>query len=185
MLRSVKGLSDHVLGARDGDAGRVLDLRVDPARFTVSALVADIGRRVLVSSRLLGTIDTGRARVPASLTRAELSDAPRIDADRAARSARDLVGHTVLGLDDEIGRVADLLVDDERWAIPYLVVEIDAARGTRRVLVPTRFVSWTSDETRSVMLALCAATVMDAPEWDGSGSPNVRVAESDGRPSAA
>jgi hypothetical protein len=181
----VNGLADHVLGARDGDAGRVLDLRVDPARFTVSALVADVGRRVLVSSRLLGPIETGRARVPAALTRAELSAAPRVDADRTARSARDLVGHTVLGLDDEIGRVADLLLDDERWAIPYLVVDVDAAHGPRRVLVPTRFVSWTSDETRSVMLALCAATVTDAPEWDGSGSAHVRVAGPDGRPSAA
>lgn len=181
----MNGLADHVLGARDGDAGRVLDLRVDPARFTVSALVADVGRRVLVSSRLLRAIDAGGARVPAELTRAEVRDAPPIDADRVARSARELVGHTVLGLDDEIGRVADLLVDDERWAIPYLVVEVEDARGPRRVLVPTRFVSWASDETRSVMLALCAATVLDAPEWDGSGAPHVRVVEPDGRPSEA
>lgn len=181
----MKGLADHVLGARDGDAGCVLDLRVDPARFTVSALVADVGRRVLVSSRLLGPVDAAHGRIPVALTRAEMADAPRVDADRAARSARELVGHTVLGLDDEIGRVVDLLVDDERWEVPYLVVDVAAGVAARRVLVSTRFVSWASDEARSIMLALCAATVVDAPEWDGSSAAHGRAPGSGGCPSSS
>lgn len=179
----MKGLEGYALGATDGEAGRVVDLRIDRSRWSVSALVVDAGPPVvLISSRLLGRVDPERRIIPASLTRAAVQASPRVDAERMAASARELTQHFVQGLDDEIGRVADVLVDDEQWAIRYLVVALDAASSARSGMVPVSWVSWVSDEARSVMVALRTGAVKGAPDFDGSLGGEARLAAHYGRP---
>ncbi len=169
MLRSVIGLEGVAIAAADGEIGRVVDLRFDLASWAVRGLVVEAGRPTLISPRLLGPVDDVRRVVPTSLTRAQILASPRPDADRGAESARELTEYFALGLDEEIGRVTDLLVEDQVWAIRHLVVAVDESPGARRVVVPVGWVSWVSIEARSVMLALRRSLVRAAPTYGGSG----------------
>ena len=182
VLRSVKGLEGYALGATDGEAGRVVDLRIDRSRWSVCALEVDAGRPVLISSRLLGRPDTERRVIPASLTRAAVEASPHVDTDRTAASARELTRHFVQGLDDEIGRVTDFLVDDEQWAIRYLVVGVDTEESVRTAMVPVGWVSWVSGAARSVMVALRTRVVKGAPDFDDSLGAEARLVAHYGRP---
>lgn len=61
------------------------------------------------------------------------------------RSIREVRGYTVEALDDEAGKVYDLIVDDETWAIRYLVISIGRMPIRRKVLVSPewlRSVNW-------------------------------------------
>ena len=124
MLRRVNGLIGYAIDAADGASGRVVEVRVDRGTWAVTALVVDVGQPVLISSRLLGPVDADRRRIATPLRCAAIAGSPRVETDRAGASARDLAGHFVQGLDDDIGRVTDCLVDDEVWTIRHLIVDV-------------------------------------------------------------
>ena len=61
------------------------------------------------------------------------------------RSSRSLDQYTVGAVDGDLGKVVDVLFDDERWAVRYLVVETGGVFLQRRVLIsPNSFrtVDW-------------------------------------------
>mgnify|MGYP006295703989 CR=1 FL=1 len=49
--------------------------------------------------------------------------------------ATNLIGRDALGIDGDIGTVADLYFDDERWVVRYLVVETGNWLSQRPVLI--------------------------------------------------
>jgi hypothetical protein len=182
VLRRVNSLFGYAIAAADGDGGRVVDLRVDRATWSVTALVVDAGPRVLLSSRLLGPVDADRRSVATSLRQAAIAGSPRVETDRAGASARELAGHYVQGLDDDIGRVVDCLVDDAAWAIRHLIVDVERTGGAHLAMIPVGWVTWVSDQTRSVLVALSTSAVREAPRYDGSRDGDARLAAHYGRP---
>lgn len=50
-------------------------------------------------------------------------------------SARNLEGFTVAASDGTLGKIEDVLVDDERWAIRYFAVQASGLPDQRRVLI--------------------------------------------------
>lgn len=93
-------------------------------------------------------------------------NAQRDDADPHLRSCKLVTGYHIQATDGEIGHVKDMLVDDETWAIRYLVVDTSNWWFGHEVLVAPqwiRAVNW-HDETVSVDLARQA--VKDAPAYD-------------------
>lgn len=68
------------------------------------------------------------------------------------RSLKDLERFTVGATDGHIGKVVDFLLDDERWAVRYLVVEPGGFFDGRQVLIspisfrPSRPLCARSDE---------------------------------------
>ena len=82
------------------------------------------------------------------------------------RSLKELEGYTIGATDGDIGRVVDFLLDDERWAIRYLVVETGGFLDGRRVLISPismRTVDWLS---RRVHLALTVDKIKNSPSVD-------------------
>ncbi|MGD0839129.1 MAG: PRC-barrel domain-containing protein [Polyangia bacterium] len=84
------------------------------------------------------------------------------------RSLRDIEGYVVSASDGEIGKVADFLLDDERWVIRYLVVKTAGSfsPSRREVLVSPIFfrqADWTSHQFR---LALTVEKVRNSPSVD-------------------
>jgi hypothetical protein len=182
VLRRVNGLLRYAIGAADGAVMRVVDLRVDRATWAVSALVVDAGQPMLISSRLLGRVDADRRCIATSLDCAAIAGSPRVETDRAGASARELPGHFVQGLDDDIGRVTDCLVDDEAWAIRHLIVDVERIGAPHLTTIPVGWVTWVSDQTRSVLVALRTRTVRNAPRYDGSPDGEALLAAHYGRP---
>lgn len=64
------------------------------------------------------------------------------------RSVNALMGYSILATDGEIGKVDDLLFDDETWGTAYLVVKMRTLLKAKKVLLPP--------------------TALGVPDWDGS-----------------
>jgi hypothetical protein len=86
MLRSVKGLNNYVLEAKDGEIGRCKDFLFDERFWTIRYMVADTGkwlrgRKVLISPISLGEPDWGSRLFPVRLTKKRIEEAPGLDED--------------------------------------------------------------------------------------------------------
>jgi sporulation protein YlmC with PRC-barrel domain len=83
------------------------------------------------------------------------------------RSLKALESYHVSATDEDVGKVCDFFVDDERWAIRYLVVDTGGFwQGPHRVLIsPVGFrrVDWSS---RTFHLALTQAKIKGSPTVD-------------------
>jgi len=82
------------------------------------------------------------------------------------RSEHEFRHYIVHGLDGELGRVDDLVIDDHSWAVRYLVVDTRHwSRGGRVLLAPEwiMYVSWLE---QSVHTSLEREAVRTAPRYD-------------------
>jgi len=82
------------------------------------------------------------------------------------RSLKDLENYRATATDGDIGKVVNLLVDDEQWVVRYLVVETGGFLAGRRVLIsPSSFreIDWA---TRRFHLALTMDKVKNSPNID-------------------
>ena len=83
MLRSVKQLYGHKLGASDGEIGHVKDLYFEDQNWVVRYVVAEtglwlLGRKVLLSPHAFGTLRDSGKLLPVNLTRKQIEDSPAI-----------------------------------------------------------------------------------------------------------
>ena len=86
--------------------------------------------------------------------------------DPHLRSCHDIEGYTLHASDGEIGTVTGYLVDDETWAIGYLVVETGHWWAGHKVLIAPQWISGVQWLDRSVSVALTQAEVQAAPGYD-------------------
>jgi uncharacterized protein YrrD len=92
----------------------------------------------------------------------------RRNSDPHLRSCKTVMGYRISATDGEIGQVAGYLVDDETWAIRYLVVETGHWWAGHKVLIAPTWIAgvhW-SDETVSVELN--RESVKNAPLYDST-----------------
>jgi hypothetical protein len=95
--------------------------------------------------------------------------------DRHLQSARDVMGYRIAATDGEIGHVDDFIVDDETWALRYMVVDTRNWLPGRKVLVATewiREVRWTD---ASAVVDLTREAVRSSPEFDPAAPINREV----------
>lgn len=90
------------------------------------------------------------------------------------RSLLGLIGYTVTALDREIGRVANVLVDNAPWEIRYVVVDTTFWRAGRCVLIPTSKIALISPIDRAVHVHLTGADIRSAPIYNPSRPLTVR-----------
>ncbi len=82
------------------------------------------------------------------------------------RSLKDLGRYTVHATDGDIGSVADFLIDDERWAIRYLVVDSSRKLDWRQVLISPISFQQAEGRARRFDLALTMDKVRNSPQAD-------------------
>lgn len=87
MLRNIKQLYGHKLGALDGDIGHIKDFYFDDQTWVVRYLVVDTGgwltgREVLLSPHAFGKWDDDRKILSVSLKRKQIEDSPSPEAHR-------------------------------------------------------------------------------------------------------
>jgi len=84
MLRSIKQLIGHKLGASDGEIGHVKDFYFDDRNWAARYLIADTGswlagRRVLLSPHAFGSLDQAGNLLRVNLTRKQIEKSPSIE----------------------------------------------------------------------------------------------------------
>jgi sporulation protein YlmC with PRC-barrel domain len=82
------------------------------------------------------------------------------------RSADEIRGYHVQGSDEAIGHVEDFVVDDETWAIRYLVIDTRNWWFGKKVLISPRWASGIRWAERTVDIDLSRQAIKSSPEWD-------------------
>jgi hypothetical protein len=114
----------------------------------------------------------GQGSSPTLLTEGEPWDPTAVPApeqqrvpDANLRSAAAVRGYHVLGTDAGVGHVDDYLIDDETWALRYLVIDTSNWWFGKKVLIDPSWVSQVSWEQRTIMIDLDRATIQKSPPW--------------------
>src|SRR5665647_654166 len=87
MLRGIKQLYGHKLGASDGEIGHVKDFYFDDQNWAVRYLVVDTGswlpgRQVLISPHAFGRLHQAGKLLSVSLTRKQIENSPSIESHK-------------------------------------------------------------------------------------------------------
>ena len=85
--------------------------------------------------------------------------------DPNLRSADEVRGYDIMARDGDIGHVEDFLIDDETWAIRYLIIDTrDLLPGKKVLLSPdwSKDIVWT---LKQVEVGLTRDTIKQAPEY--------------------
>ena len=96
------------------------------------------------------------------------NDARHSDSDPHLRSCKAVVGYHIQAIDGEIGHVQGLLVDEESWAIRYMVVSTSNWWLGHDVLVAPQWVKRVSWAEKAVEVELTREALKQAPWYDPS-----------------
>lgn len=89
-----------------------------------------------------------------------------IDDDPHICSCRELMTYDIHATDGDIGRVDDVLIDDQGWAIRYLVVGIGHGSGSHRSLVAWQWIEQVSWSDAAVGLKMNRQAIENAPPYE-------------------
>jgi len=84
------------------------------------------------------------------------------------QSAHSVIGYHIHATDGDIGHVEDLLVDDQTWAIRYLLVNTGNWWSGHQVLVTPQWIEAISWPDAEVSVDLTRRAVKDAPSFDSA-----------------
>lgn len=85
--------------------------------------------------------------------------------DHHLRSTCSVSGHHLQALDGEVGHVQDFVIDDETWAIRYLIVDTHNWWPGKKVLVSPQWIERVSWGGRKVFVNLDRETIKQSPEY--------------------
>ena len=85
--------------------------------------------------------------------------------DSHLRSTHDVRGHHIEATDGDIGHVEDFIIDDETWAIRYLVVDTKNWWSGKKVLVSPKWIERVSWDKSKVFVNLSRDAIKQAPEY--------------------
>lgn len=110
-----------------------------------------------------GSATAARAEADGAQARTE---ARQRDQDPHLRSCKEVVGYHIEASDGEIGHVQGLLVDEDSWAIRYLVVSTSNWWLGHEVLVAPQWIQRVSWVQRTVAVDLTREALKQAPRYD-------------------
>jgi hypothetical protein len=87
------------------------------------------------------------------------------DWDPCLRSTHAVSGHHVQAADGEIRHVQDFIIDDETWAIRYLIIDTRKWWSGKRVLVSPQWIERVSWNESKVFVNLSRESVRQSPEY--------------------
>lgn len=79
---------------------------------------------------------------------------------------RELTGYGVVAKDGDAGRIADFIVDDQSWALRYLVVDTSWLPLSRKVLIATDWIEEVDWVDQKIRVDVTSAQVEGASELD-------------------
>jgi len=85
--------------------------------------------------------------------------------DRHLRSTYEVTGYHLQALDGEIGHIEDFIIDDETWAIRYLIINTGNWWPGKKVLVSPQWIERVSWSESKVFVNLSRDTIKESPEY--------------------
>lgn len=81
------------------------------------------------------------------------------------RSTRNVSGYTVEASDGKVGHVEDFVIDDETWAIRYLIVDTRKWWRGKKVLISPQWIERVSWDDAKVYVNVSRDTIKQSPEY--------------------
>ena len=88
------------------------------------------------------------------------------DSDPHLRSCNEVTKYHIHATDGDIGHVGAMLLDEETWAIRYLIVDTSNWWLGHQVLIAPRWIKNVSWSEHTVSVSLTRQAVKDAPPYD-------------------
>jgi uncharacterized protein YrrD len=85
--------------------------------------------------------------------------------DSHLRSTLDVSGHYIQATDGEIGHVEDFIIDDETWAIRYLIIDTRNWWPGKKVLISPQWIERISWDEMTVFVNVLREAVKQSPEY--------------------
>ena len=85
--------------------------------------------------------------------------------DPHLRSTREVSGYHLQTTDGELGHVEDFIIDDQKWAIRYLVIDTQNWWPGKRILVSPQWIERVSWSESKVFVSLPRETITQSPEY--------------------
>jgi len=85
--------------------------------------------------------------------------------DHHLRSTHAVIGYHIEAADGPIGHIEDFIIDDETWAIRYLVVDTRNWWPGKKVLVAPQWIERVSWDESKVFVKLSHETIKQSPEY--------------------
>lgn len=92
-------------------------------------------------------------------------DMSRAPWDPHLRSTQEVTGYHILASDGEIGHIEDFVIDEETWAIRYLVVATTHFWPGKKILVSPQWIESINWEMHEVVVDLSREQIKDAPAY--------------------
>jgi len=92
--------------------------------------------------------------------------------DPHLRSTNEVSTYYIQASDGEIGHVADFIIDDETWAIRYLIIDTQNWWPGGKVLVSTKWIERVSWSESTVFVNLSSGNIKQSPEYTEESLPN-------------
>lgn len=151
-------------------------------------------KHVLIAQCSLGAIDFSKREIATNLTKLQIEMSPSKENDKPVsrqymeklaghygwtesmtrvragidphlRSVRDLVGNKVYATDGVVGYVDDFIVDDDGWAIRYIVVDSTFWLSGSKVLVIPEFFGHFNEFDKKIFVSKTREAIRKAPEF--------------------
>jgi len=90
------------------------------------------------------------------------------------RSVEEMLGYGIAAIDRDIGHVDDFIVDDQAWALRYLVVDTGNWLPGRKILVATPWLGSIDWAEQRLHVELDAESIRNGPEFDPTEPVNRR-----------
>jgi sporulation protein YlmC with PRC-barrel domain len=100
-----------------------------------------------------------------SWTNSPSSDAAEPDGDPHLRSLNEVTGYRIHALDGDIGHLDDLLLDNETWAVEYVVIDTKNWGFGKHVLVSPAEISEIDWGARDIHVDLTCYKIKSSPSW--------------------
>jgi sporulation protein YlmC with PRC-barrel domain len=97
-------------------------------------------------------------------------DLTRSPWDRHLRSTHQVTGYHIHASDGEIGHIEDFIIDEETWAIRYLLVATTNFWPGKKILVSPQWIASISWETQEVMVDMSRGKIKDSPAYDDASA---------------
>ncbi|MGD9730659.1 MAG: PRC-barrel domain-containing protein [Desulfamplus sp.] len=81
------------------------------------------------------------------------------------RSTKDVSGYNIQATDGELGHVEDFIIDDDKWAIRYFVIDTNNWWPGKKVLISTQWIERISWDESKVFVNLTRETIKKSPEY--------------------
>jgi len=88
------------------------------------------------------------------------------------RDMKEITGYNIQTIGEEIGVVEDFILDDESWAIRYMVVNTRKWLPGKKVLIAPFWINSIDWAVKNVNVFLSAEQVKNSPEYDPSAPVN-------------